>query len=227
VTRAIVKPVTVRSRVIAPAILHLIVRRFDDSTLGETDAAIAPLLERIDTTPRALLLDLRDDTGGLFRGAIDFAGGLLPPGTVIGSLEGRHPTANQRISGERAWAREAVAEWLRKVPMAVLVNGGTASGAEIVAAALQAHGRAPVLGTPTAGSGSIQTLLPLDDGGYLRLTTARWRTPKLEPLDDRPVTPDVLLVTGQSATAGAGAPARDVMLEQAVDILKTRRTAPR
>jgi carboxyl-terminal processing protease len=221
-TRAVVKPVTVKARVVAPAILHLVVRRFDESTLGETDAALAPLLEKLDTTPRALLLDLRDDTGGLFRGATDFAGALLPPGALVGALAGRRLETPQRITGERAWAREPVAEWLRKVPMAVVVNGGTASGAEIVAAALQAHGRAQVLGTPTAGVGSIQTLVPLDDGSYLRLTTARWLTPKLEALDGRPVTPDVLLVTPQRTGSGA----RDTMLEQAVDIVKSRRTAP-
>ena len=222
-TRAVVKTVTVKAHVVAPAILHLKIRRFEESTLGEADVAIAALLDKIETTPRALLLDLRDDSGGLFRSAIDFAAAPLPAGAAVGSFEGRRVEGSQRIVGQRAWARESVAEWLQKVPTTVLVNGGTASGAEIVAAALQAHGRALVVGTPTAGIGSIQTLFPVDDGAYLRLTTARWLTPKAETLDRRPVMPDVSLVTGAATAAGT----RDVMLEHAVEYVKTRRTAPR
>jgi carboxyl-terminal processing protease len=126
------------------------------------------------------------------------------------------------MTGERAWARGDVAGWLRSVPMAVLVNEGTGSGAEIVAAALQAHGRATILGTPTAGATSIQTLVPMDDGGYLRLTTTRWLTPKGEPLDGRPVTPDILLVTRRVASDAGGAPPRDAALEQAIEILRKR-----
>jgi carboxyl-terminal processing protease len=224
-TRSMVRASTVTARVIEPAILHLGVRRLEERTLGDIDAVVAPLLARIDTTPRALLLDLRDDGGGLFRAAIDLAGGLLPPGALVGTLEGRRPEARRRFAGERGWAREAVAEWLGKVPMAVLVNGATASGAEIVVAALQGHGRAAVLGTPTAGLGSIQTVLSLDDGSYLRLTTAVWLTPRGEPLEGRPITPDVLLVTGRGPAPG-GRPFHDAVLEQAVEVLKTRRTAP-
>lgn len=223
--RAAVRPTTVRSRVIAPAILYMRVWRFDERTLGDVEAAIAPLLEKIETTPRALLLDLRDNGGGLLRAAIDFAAGLLPPGVTVGSTDGRTPAAQRRHHGQRGWTRENVTEWMRAVPAAVLVNGGTSSGAEMVAAALQAHGRAALLGTPTAGVGSIQTLLPLDDGAYLRLTTARWLTPRGETLEGRPLTPDVTLVTARGpAPDGA---ARDVELDEAVEVLKTRRTAPR
>jgi carboxyl-terminal processing protease len=220
-TRAIVKPITVKAHVVAPAILHLKIRRFEESTLGEADAAIAPLIDKLETTPRALLLDLRDDTGGLFRSAIDLATGFLPAGASVGSLEGRRTDKDQKIVGQRTWARESVREWLQKVPATVLVNDGTASGAEIVAAALQAHGRALVLGTPTAGAGSIQTLFPVDNGAFLRLTTARWLTPKAERLDRRPVAPDIALVI---ALRPGPPSARDAMLEDALDYLKTRRT---
>jgi C-terminal peptidase prc len=225
-TRSVVKATSVRARVIEPAILYLGIRRFEERTLGEVSSAIAPLVEKIETMPRALLLDLRDDAGGLFRTAVDFAGGLLPPGAVVGSTDGRQPSSRRRITAERAWAREDVAEWLRKVPMAVLVNGGTGSGAEMVTAALQAHGRAQILGTPTAGSGSIQTILPFDDTTYLRLTTALWLTPKGEALEGRPITPDVLLLTARNVALG-GAGARDAALDEAIEVLKTRRTAPR
>jgi carboxyl-terminal processing protease len=226
-TRAIVRLITVKSQVLPPAYLHLRVQRFEERTLGEIDAAIAPLLEKIETTPRALLLDLRDNPGGLFRTAIDLAASLLPPNTVIGSTDGRRPDAKQRVTGQRrAWARESVAEWLRGVPAAVLVNGWSASGSEIVASALQAHGRALLLGTPTFGMGSIQSYVPLDDGAHMRLTTAVWLTPKGESFDGRPLTPDVVLVTRGGSPAAGGA-ARDVELEQAVETLKTRGAAPR
>jgi carboxyl-terminal processing protease len=224
-TRAAVRPPLVRSRVVAPATLYLKVGRFEERTLAEVDAAIGPLLDKIETMPRALLLDLRDNGGGLFRTAVALAAGFLPPGTVVGTTEGRAAGATRRYTGERRWSRESVADWLRTVPAAVLVNGGTASGAEMVAAALRAYGRATLLGGPTAGIGSIQTLVPLGDGAYLRLTTAVWLTPRGEPLDGRPLTPDVLLTTARGTPPGSAA--RDVELEQAVEILKTHRTPPR
>lgn len=227
-TRATVRMTSVKSRTVGPGYLHLRVRRFEERTLGDIDAAIAPLLEKADTTPRALLIDLRDNPGGLFRSAIELAAGLLPPGTVIGSTDGRHPNAKRRVTGERrSWARDAVAEWLRAVPAAVLVNGGTASGSEIVTAALQAHGRATVLGTPTFGMGSIQTLVPLDGGAQMRLTTEVWLTPKGESFEGRPLTPDVMLMTARGVSPGAEGATGDTEVEQAVDILKTRRPAPR
>jgi carboxyl-terminal processing protease len=225
--RAVVRAPTVRARVIAPAILYLRLWRFEERTLGDVDAAIAPLLDTIETTPRALLLDLRDNGGGLLRTTVDLAAGLLPPGAAVGSTEGRAAGARRRFAGERAWAREGVAAWLRTVPAAVLVNAGTSSGAEMVAGALQAHGRAMLVGTSTAGVGSIQTLVPLDDGAYLRLTTARWLTPRGETLDGHPLTPDVTLVTARGSAPPPPGAARDVELDEAVEILKTRRTAPR
>jgi carboxyl-terminal processing protease len=225
-TRGLVKATTAKSQVVAPGYLHLRIRRFGETTTSEIDAAIAPLLERVETTPRALLLDLRHNGGGLFRTAIDLAAAMVPPNTVIGSTTGRSPTANHRVMGDRrSWARENVAEWLRTVPTAVLVNGGTTSGAEIVASALQAHGRALLLGTPTRGMGAIQTLIPLDDGAQLRLTTAAWLTPKGESLEGHPLTPDVLLVSARGVVPVEGE--RDTELQQAIEVLKTRRATSR
>jgi carboxyl-terminal processing protease len=215
--RAVVQRTLVRSRVIAPAILYLKLGRFEERTLADVDAALGPLVEKIETTPRALLIDLRENSGGLFRTAVDLAAGLLPPGTAVGSTDSRNAAARRRYQGERPWARDAVGEWLRTVPTAVLVNGTTGSGAEIFAAALQAHGRAMLLGSPTAGIGSIQALLPLDDGSYLRLTTAVWVTPKGEVLEGRPLSPDVTLVTARG----------EAELQEAIEIVKTRRMAPR
>ena len=225
-TRAIVRYVTMKANVIEPGFLHLRLRQFNESTLREIEQALAPLLEKVDTTPRALLLDLRDNSGGLLRTAIDLAAGFLPPNAVIGSTDGRNPVSKHRMTGDRRiWAREALGEWLRTVPVAVLVNHGTASGAEIVAAALQSHGRALVLGTPTVGMGSIQTLIPLDDGGQMRLTTAVWLTPKGESFDGKPLTPDTMLVSSRGAVPGSDA--KDVELQQAVEVFKTRRTPAR
>jgi carboxyl-terminal processing protease len=225
-TRAVVKYVTMKAHVLDPGFVHLRLRQFNEGTLREIEAALAPLLEKVDTMPRALMLDLRDNSGGLLRTAIDLAAGLLPPNAVIGSTDGRNPVVKYRVTGDRRiWTREAVGEWLRTVPIAVLVNHGTASGAEIVAAALQAHGRALVLGTPTVGMGSIQTLIPLDDGGQMRLTTAVWLTPKGESFDGKPLTPDMLLVSSRGAVPGSDT--KDVELQQAVEVFKTRRTPAR
>jgi carboxyl-terminal processing protease len=134
---------------------------------------------------KGLVLDLRNDPGGLLNSAVGVSAAFLPPDTLVTSTDGRTPDAKHRFSASPAdylrgsrddYIRNLPAE-ARTVPMVVLVNGGSASASEIVAGALQDHKRAVVLGTTSFGKGSVQTVLPLPGNTAIKLTTARYFTP--------------------------------------------------
>jgi carboxyl-terminal processing protease len=180
--------------------------------------------------PDALVLDLRDNTGGVLFDAMDIAGLFLPDGAPIGSTRGRGRDATQEIkanvrlrttgSSYRPELPEPLQRAFREAPMAVLVSGRTASGAEMVAAALQENGRARLIGLPTLGLGSIQTVYPLDGSTALKLTHAIWYTPKNRPLDGDPLLPDVPI---EAAPEAASADGPDKGLQEAVRYLAARR----
>lgn len=149
-----------------------------------------------------LVLDLRDNRGGLLESAVAVAGRFLRRGDVVLYQAGR--------VDERRFAVEGSGDLA--MPMIVLVNGGTASAAEIVAGAFQDHGRALLLGQPTFGKGSVQEIYDLSDGSSLHVTTAIWMTPDRHRIDNRGLTPDVLVPAGD----GLG----DEPLSQAVDYLE-------
>lgn len=131
----------------------------------------------------ALVLDLRNNPGGLLSAAIDVAQLFLDRGDEIVSTQSRD---DEQVFRSRSRAKV-------KVPMAILVNGGSASGSEIVAGALQDHKRAVLVGEKTFGKGSVQSVLPLKDGSALRLTTARYYTPSDRAIHDRGIEPDIVV----------------------------------
>lgn len=148
---------------------------------------------------KGLVLDLRNSPGGLLTATIEIAAMFLPEGAPVVSLEGRLPESNQSIRADRQEIlrnRNAVNEpWpeaMRSIPMVVLVNAGTASGAEIVAGALQDNGRAKLVGGKTFGRGSIQTVRQLTANTAIKLTTAIYKTPKGRVLQNKGLAPDVL-----------------------------------
>lgn len=197
------------------------VSRLNDNTAPDIERAISPLLEEKTPTLRGLLLDLRNNGGGLLLAATAVAGVFLPDGTLVGTIDGRSAKARARFTVvPRRSESEAAAVALRATPLVVLVNAGTASGGEIVAAALRAHGRATLVGAPSSGNGHIQTIFPLDRGAALRLTTGTWLTPKGEPIDGHPLGPDVTFRTGRGYSGSAPNGARDVEVEQALEVLK-------
>jgi len=131
-------------------------------------------------------IDLRNDPGGLLDEAISVAGAFLEPGKEVVSTRGRHKEDDQVMNakgGDKAHGK----------PMAVLINGGSASASEIVAGALQDHKRAILIGTKSFGKGSVQTIIPLSGGGAMRLTTARYYTPSGRSIQALGIEPDIVV----------------------------------
>jgi C-terminal peptidase (prc) len=134
---------------------------------------------------QALVLDLRNNPGGLLNSAVDVCGQFLPPNTTVVSTQGR------AASQEREYATSAAAKERPRFPLAVLVNEGSASGAEIVSGALKDLKRAVVVGETTFGKGSVQNVLQLPDGSALRFTTAKYYTPSKQVIHGNGVTPNI------------------------------------
>jgi carboxyl-terminal processing protease len=181
--------------------------RFNDTTASDLRRAIEDLQGR-DGRLRGLVLDLRDNPGGVLDAAVAVADGFLETGVIV-SASGRSRDANFRHDA-------LPGDWLEGAPLAVLVNGQSASAAEIVAGALRDHGRATVVGARTFGKGSVQTVLPLSGGSAIKLTTSRYFMPSGESLHERGVTPDVVLPGASPHPEG---PARDPQVAAAVAAL--------
>jgi len=193
IVRAQVKQPSVTHRVLAPHVGYIAIARFAEATANDVAAALADLKQH--DALGALVLDLRSDPGGLVDQAIAVADHFLDHGTIV-TIQGRqgsaeHPSAHP--------GGPAIA-----VPVIALVDQGTASAAEILAAALHDNGRAKLVGTPTYGKGTVQTFYDLDDGSGLKLTTARYLTPKGNSLESKGITPDVRVeaFVGEQIVAG-------------------------
>lgn len=132
---------------------------------------------------RGLVLDLRDNPGGVLQPAVDIADGFLGSGRIV-TTRGRNESMQMEFSAQAG-------EWLPGVPLVLLVDRGSASASEVLAGALQDHGRALVVGERTFGKGSVQSVLPLRNGGGIKLTTARYYTPSGRSIQARGITPDV------------------------------------
>ena len=180
-----------------------------ESVLQEAADALARELRVRPVT--GLVLDLRMCGGGLLKSSIGIAAMFLPAGTIVGSTEGRHPDSNLVLrtdksdyQGRGSDPLAGLPAALRSLPLVVLQDEGTAAGAEFIAAALQDHGRAAVVGRTGVGKGSIQTVFPVIGDGMLTLTTAEWITPAGRRIEGRGVQPDTML-TDLDSRAGMAA----------------------
>jgi carboxyl-terminal processing protease len=188
---------TVSLRMAAPGVAWIRVSEFG----GRTGAELTALLGKLDAqgTPRGVVLDLRNDPGGMVPAAVSVAGTFLKPDAVVFSARGRLPGANATVTVDPRYYREqdepdvlaALPAWTRTVPLVVLVNGASASAAELVAGALQDNGRATIVGSQTFGKGSIQSVMPLDEDSGLKFTVARYFTPRGHEIQEHGVTPDI------------------------------------
>ena len=180
---------------------------------------------------KALVLDLRNNPGGLLTSAVEVSEKFLDDGKLVVYTEGRVRNQNMRFTAHAKRPHT-------KIPMVVLVNQGSASASEIVAGALQDYGRAKVVGTQSFGKGSVQTIIPLSDGAGLRLTTAKYFTPKGRSIQGKGITPDVIAEVPKEVKEPKDAAAKekpapqpsldpleelkkDVQLQKAIEVLKT------
>ena len=211
-----------------PRIGYVRVTQFSEPTGREFARALGELEKQ---GMEALVIDLRFNPGGLLGSAVEVAGEFLPGGALVAYTEGRSAAAARRYTAPGQGRRP------RAYPVAVLVNGSSASGAEIVAGALKDSGRALLVGETTFGKGSVQSVVSLPDGSAVRLTTAEYFTPGRQPIHEKGVAPHVsapmssadearLLALRRQDDLPAGTereelePVDDVPLRRAVDALR-------
>ncbi|MGO4478736.1 S41 family peptidase [Massilia sp. 2TAF26] len=188
---------SVKGRIVAPGYAWVRVSQFQEPTVNDLAARLAALA-REEPKLKGLVLDLRNDPGGLLQGAIGTAAAFLPAGAEIVSTNGQLEESKARFYGRPEYYMLArgedplkqVPELFKTIPMVVLVNTGSASASEIVAGALQDHKRAAIVGSPTFGKGSVQTIRPLPGETAVKLTTARYYTPSGRSIQARGVLPD-------------------------------------
>ncbi|MDD3651970.1 MAG: S41 family peptidase [Immundisolibacter sp.] len=184
-TRAVIKVNSVRSRTLEPGYGYLRVSQFQMDTGRKLREAVNTLKEKNSGALKGLVLDLRNNPGGVLTAAVSVSDAFLSDGLIV-YTEGRGPEAEQRFSA-------TAGDILDGVPIVVLVNAGSASASEIVAGALQDNGRAIIMGEKTFGKGSVQTILPISETAALKLTTARYFTPKGRSIQAEGIQPDVPL----------------------------------
>src|SRR5437870_11718469 len=183
-TREIIKIQSVKSKMLEKGYGYVRVTQFQERTDDDLERALKNLDKEAGGL-QGLVLDLRNDPGGLLTQAVKVSDLFLDSGLIV-YTDGRLENQKQKYFAHKAGSRT-------DFPMVVLVNGGSASASEIVAGALQDHKRALVLGTQTFGKGSVQTILPLDDNAAIRLTTARYYTPNGRSIQATGITPDIVL----------------------------------
>ena len=200
-TRAVIKIRSVKAKLLEENYGYVRVTQFQEHT-GELLAESLTKLYKDNKVPlRGLILDLRNDPGGLLNGAVGVSAAFLKPDSLVVYTEGRTADAKMRLTASREhYLRPMQLDYLRnlppevkQVPMVVLVNSGSASASEIVAGALQDHKRAVVMGTRTFGKGSVQTILPIGNGTAIKLTTARYFTPNGRSIQAKGIEPDIIV----------------------------------
>lgn len=162
------------------------IAQFQEKTDDDLGKALKAMKEEYKAELKGLVLDMRNDPGGLLDQAVKVADHFVPEGHLIVYTEGREKDSKMQFTAKKG-GKEA------NYPIVVLINGGSASASEIVAGALQDHKRAIVLGTQSFGKGSVQTIIPLLDDSGLRLTTARYYTPKGRSIQAKGITPDIVV----------------------------------
>jgi carboxyl-terminal processing protease len=183
--REIIQIQSVKSKLLEKGYGYIRITQFQERTDDDLDRDLERLTRESDGKLEGLVLDLRNNPGGLLTQAVRVADTFLDSGLIV-YTDGRLESQRQRYFAHKEKSRT-------DFPMVVLVNGGSASAAEIVAGALQDHRRALVLGTQTFGKGSVQTILPLGDNSALRLTTARYYTPRGRSIQATGITPDIVM----------------------------------
>ncbi len=182
ITRAVIKITSVRSSV-EEKVGYIRITSFNEQTEKGLKKEMAKIKEKVGRDLQGIVLDLRNNPGGLLDQAIAVADAFLDKGEIV-STRSRRPEDTQRFNAKPG-------DLSGQLPMVVLINGGSASASEIVAGALQDHRRAVILGTKSFGKGSVQTIMPLPGHGAMRLTTARYYTPSGRSIQAKGIEPDI------------------------------------
>jgi len=183
-TREVIRIASVRSR-IEDDIAYLRVTTFSEQTASGLAKEIREIKEELGDTLAGAVLDLRGNPGGLLDQAVKVSDAFLEQGEIV-STRGRQAGEAQRFNAKSG-------DLIDGLPLVVLINGGSASASEIVAGALQDHGRAVVLGTQSFGKGSVQTIIPIAGHGAVRLTTSLYYTPSGRSIQAKGISPDIVV----------------------------------
>jgi carboxyl-terminal processing protease len=187
--RDIITTKSLKSRILEPGYGYIRVAHFQERSGAEFDKALLSLHKGNGGALKGLVIDLRNNPGGLLDQVVSIAGHFIDGGNENGLVvytEGREKSSRMSL-------RTGTTGKEPRYPLVVLINGGSASAAEILAGALQDHKRAIIMGTQSFGKGSVQTVFPLPDGAGLKLTTARYYTPKGRSIQAKGITPDIIV----------------------------------
>jgi carboxyl-terminal processing protease len=201
-TRAVIKIQSVRSALMEPGYGYIRLTQFQEHTGESLAQAIQRVWKENNGSMRGLILDLRNDPGGLLNGAVAVSAAFLPANALVTYTDGRAPDSRMKLNASPEFYLRGAAQGdylrglpkeVKSVPLVVLINGGSASASEIVAGALQDHKRATIIGTQSFGKGSVQTILPLTNNTAIKLTTARYFTPNGRSIQAKGITPDIVV----------------------------------
>jgi carboxyl-terminal processing protease len=211
--RAVIKVQSVKSKLLEPGYGFVRITQFQEMTGQNLASALEKLVKENKGPLKGLVLDLRNDPGGLLTGAVAVSSAFLPKDSLVVYTDGRTEDAKMRLTAnpenylrsnsDKDYLKMVPAS-IKSVPLIVLVNAGTASASEIVAGALQDHKRAVIMGEQTFGKGSVQTVLPLGNGTGIKLTTARYYTPGGRSIQAKGIEPDILVEDPASAGQDSG-----------------------
>jgi len=200
--RAVIKVQSVKSKLLEPGYAFVRITQFQEQTSENLATTLENLIKQNEGSLKGLVLDLRNDPGGLLTGAVGVSAAFLAKDALVVYTEGRTEDAKMRLTASpenyiRGNSKEdylkKIPDSIKSVPLVVLVNSGSASASEIVAGALQDHKRAVIMGTQTFGKGSVQTILPLGNNTAIKLTTARYFTPGGRSIQAKGIVPDILV----------------------------------
>jgi carboxyl-terminal processing protease len=224
--RAKVEVHSVAQQSLEPGYGYLRITGFSETTADDVNHAVARLKRDNPAGIKGLVLDLRNNPGGVLEAGVAVADAFLNEGVIV-TADGRTPDARFEMDATPG-------DVIDGAPLVVLVNGGSASASEIVAGALRDHGRAELIGHKTYGKGSVQTVMPLSHGGAVKLTTSRYFTPSGASIHGKGIVPDIVargaedppaeLLSGKSTPSLA---ARDKEVRLALDTLKSREITAR
>ena len=201
ITRAVIKVRSVKAQLLESGYGYVRITQFQEHTGNLLVEALGKLYQENKAPLKGLILDLRNNPGGLLNGAVAVSAAFIEPGSAVVETRGRSEGSNMRLTASREfYLRPMQSDFLKnlpdgvkQVPMVVLVNRGSASASEIVAGALQDHNRAVVMGTQTFGKGSVQTILPIGNDTAIKLTTARYYTPNGRSIQAKGIEPDIVV----------------------------------